>query len=118
MRASCSVKSVVAQAAGVDRTASTSMLSQQQSVPSSTAESSVREALRRLEGALREAALLALADWQRTGVVAPALFRELAALPRPSFGRWNGLLAALRESRKIVLRTGDASEREKVHKAM
>ena len=71
-------------------------MSSQQLAPIASAESFVRDSLRQLEAALREAALLALVSWQRTEIVAPALFRELAALHRPSFGRWNGLLAALR----------------------
>jgi hypothetical protein len=68
----------------------------------------VRQALRLLEADFRERALLALADWDSTGLVALELFREAAALPRPSWGRWNGLLRALREARKSVLRGGAA----------
>src|SRR4051812_12489178 len=67
----------------------------------------LRQALRQLEADLRELALLALADWDRLGIVAPELFRPVAQLQRPSWGHWNGLLSALREVRKNILRTGD-----------
>jgi WD40 repeat protein/serine/threonine protein kinase/tetratricopeptide (TPR) repeat protein len=77
----------------------------------------VRRGLRLLESDFRETALLALADWQRTDLVAPELFPAVAALQRPSWGMWNGLLAALRNARKAVLRAGGAEARTKVEAA-
>jgi serine/threonine protein kinase len=81
------------------------------------AESFVRESLRRFEHDFRELALLALADWERLGIVTPELFRSLASLQRPSWGHWNGLLGALREARKRVLHSGTAEQREQVRAA-
>src|SRR5262249_55045276 len=77
----------------------------------------VRWALTLQEAEFREMALLALADWERTEVAMPELFRAVAALQRPSWGHWNGLLTALREARKSVLRTGTAEQRDKVKQA-
>ena len=85
-----------------------------ETVPS---EAFVRRALRLLEADLRELALVALGSWQSLGLTAPELFRELAGLSRPSWGRWNGLLTALREARKAVLRSGDPAARERVKQA-
>ncbi len=80
-------------------------------------ERSVRAALARLEDDLRELALLALADWEKCGVVAPELFRSIAALQRPSWGHWNGLLIALREARRKALRDAPPPDRERVRGA-
>jgi hypothetical protein len=41
----------------------------------------------------------------------------LAALQRPSWRSWNGLIAALRNARKSVLRGGGTREREKLEGA-
>src|SRR5437868_5449149 len=48
----------------------------------------VRRGLRLLEADFREMALLALADWEQTGLVAPELFAAVASLRRPSWGMW------------------------------
>lgn len=82
-----------------------------------SAESFVRQGLRSLEADLRELALLALADWEQLGLVSPELFRAVASLQRPSWGHWNGLLTALREARKTILRVGTAEQRERVRRA-
>src|SRR5687768_11037192 len=77
----------------------------------------VHQQLRLLEAELREAALLALADWERPGILAPALFQAVASLQRPSWGHWNGLLCALREARNLFLRTGTLEQREQLRQA-
>ena len=41
-------------------------------------------------------ALWALADFDRSGLVAPSLFDALASLQRPSWGSWIGLITGLR----------------------
>jgi WD40 repeat protein/serine/threonine protein kinase len=77
----------------------------------------VRRALQALEADFRELALLALADWERLGIVAPELFRPVAQLQRPSWGHWNGLLTALREVRKNLVSSGPATQREAIRQA-
>jgi WD40 repeat protein/serine/threonine protein kinase len=77
----------------------------------------VRSALAKLEADLRELALLALADWDATGLIVPDLFRAVAALQRPSWGHWNGLLAALRSARKAVFRGGSVADRDRARGA-
>jgi WD40 repeat protein/serine/threonine protein kinase len=77
----------------------------------------VRRALSVWLADLRELALLALADWERTEIVSAELFTAVAGLQRPSFGSWNGLLGALRNARKTVLRTGTPQDRERVERA-
>ena len=77
----------------------------------------VRRALALLESDFREAALVALADWERLGLVSPELFDAIASLQRPSWGTWNGLLAALKNARRAILRTRGPEEREKVERA-
>ncbi len=71
----------------------------------------VRRALGLLEADFRTMALLALADWDRAGRPAPELARAIAGLTRPSWGAWNGLLAALRAARRNALRDGGAEAR-------
>src|ERR1051325_3769856 len=88
------------------------LLSQQQ--PS---EAWVRQVLARLETDFREFALHTLAEWDNLGVVAPEMFGALAALQRPAWGHWNGLLTALRDARKTLLRTGSPAERDKIKQA-
>jgi hypothetical protein len=65
----------------------------------------VRRSLAYLESDFRAAALVALSDWERTEIVSGELFRAVAGLQRPSWGTWNGLLAALRSARREALRT-------------
>lgn len=77
----------------------------------------VRQSLQALEADFRHLALSALADWQRCDLSADELFPAIAALQRPSWGSWNGLIAALREVRKNVLRSGDAAARAKLDRA-
>lgn len=77
----------------------------------------VRQALQTLEADFRELALSALADWQRNQLAADELFPAIAALQRPSWGSWNGLLAALREARKSILRAGEPTDRTKLERA-
>jgi serine/threonine protein kinase/formylglycine-generating enzyme required for sulfatase activity len=77
-------------------------------------EAIVRRTLRQLESDLREMALLALADWEKLQLVSTELFAAVAALQRPSWGMWNGLISALRNARKTVLRTGGPRERLKI----
>jgi len=77
----------------------------------------VRQALQALEADFRELALSALADWQRNDLAADELFQAIAALQRPSWGSWNGLLAALRDARKSILRAGDPADRAKLERA-
>src|SRR5581483_5950691 len=81
------------------------------------AETFVRSALALLEADHRELALRALADWDALGVVSTELFHAVLGLQRPSWGSWNGLLAALRNARKAVLRTGTPADRERVGRA-
>ena len=52
-----------------------------------------------LEAELRDLALLALADWEKSGIVEPDLFPAIAALQRPSWGTWNFVLQSLRTAR-------------------
>ncbi len=80
-------------------------------------EAFVRHGLARLEADFREMALLALADWERLEIVAPALFPAVTGLQRPSWGSWNGLLAALKKARRAVLREGSAAQRGAVEGA-
>ena len=84
---------------------------------SPAAESLVRRGLALLEANLRERALLGLADWECLGLASPELFAAIAALQRPSWGSWNGLLAALRAARRAVLRAGGAGDRDKMAQA-
>jgi tetratricopeptide (TPR) repeat protein/serine/threonine protein kinase len=77
----------------------------------------VRQAIALSESVLRRLALLALADWERLAIVSPDLFTALAAVQRPSFGCWNGLIAAIRSARKSALRAASASERERIKEA-
>lgn len=87
--------------------------------PAETPETSVRRALARLEADLRELALIALADWERVGIAAPAeLFPAIAALERPGFGSFNGLALALRNARRSALRAASARERERIEGAL
>ncbi len=74
----------------------------------------VRRGLACLEADFREFALRTLAEWDALGVIAPDLFLALVALQRPTWGHWNGLLVAIRNARKTLLRTGTLSEREKI----
>ena len=62
-------------------------------------------------------ALLALDDWVKRDIVSDELFTAVASLQRPSWGMWNGLLAALRNARKAVLRSGSAEERGRLEEA-
>ena len=75
------------------------------------AEPLVRRGLALLEAELRETALLALADLDAHGVSSPELFHAVAGLQRPTWGSWNGLVAALRNARKSVLRSGTPADR-------
>lgn len=86
------------------------------STPTS-AEEFVRRALQLLESDFRALALTALADWERLGAVDSELFLAVAALTRPSWGSWNGLLTALRETRKSLLRSADAETRAEIERA-
>ncbi len=78
------------------------------------AESFVRRALGLLEASFRDLALIALADWERTGLVSRELYLPITALQRPAWGSWNGLLAALRKARRTVLAGGSAPDRARV----
>jgi WD40 repeat protein/serine/threonine protein kinase len=80
-------------------------------------EPSVRRALAALEADLRELALRALAAWERLEIPAPDLFPALAALQRPSWGSWNGLLQALRAARRAALRAAAPDARERIERA-
>ena len=42
------------------------------------------------------------------------LAQAAAALQRPSWGHWNGMIAALRDARRTVLRSGSPEERERL----
>ena len=73
------------------------------------AEDAVRRYLALVETDLRETSLLAMASWQNAGIprdlwkpALPNLFRVAAGLQEPSFGRWNGMLHALREALACV----------------
>src|SRR4051794_22935254 len=77
----------------------------------------VRQGLALLEADFRSWALRALSDWDAVGVAMPALFPAVAALQRPSWGHWNGLLTALREARKSVLLGASAAARERARQA-
>ena len=81
------------------------------------AEPFVRRGLGLLESDFRAAALRALADWQRTGIVSSELFSAVASLQRPSWGSWNGLLGALRNARKLALRGAGPDERARIEQA-
>lgn len=82
------------------------------------AETFVRHALALLEYDFRELALLTLADWDRLMIPAPELFPALASMQRPSWGTWNGLIDALRNARKNVLRNTGIEERTQIEKAV
>jgi eukaryotic-like serine/threonine-protein kinase len=83
----------------------------------SDAQPFVQRALALLEARFRTLALRGLADWERLDRPAPELFRVVAALQRPAWGHWNGLLSGLRDARKHALRTATVTEREKIKKA-
>ena len=74
----------------------------------------VRRGLAALEAELHELSLLALAAWDATGVVSPGLFSAVAALQRPSWGNWNGVLLALRAARREVLQKAPPEARSRV----
>jgi serine/threonine protein kinase/WD40 repeat protein len=89
-----------------------------------TPEAFVQQGMRLLEGDFRTRALLALADWERAAIPAPVwavavpeLFTALAALQRPSWGNWNGLLTALRKARGALLTKGDPEVRQRLEGA-
>jgi WD40 repeat protein len=77
----------------------------------------VTRALGLLEAELRALALLALSDWDATGLVEPSLFAALGALQKPSWGTWNFLLQSLRNARKAQLRTGVPAARDALERA-
>lgn len=72
----------------------------------------VRLGLAALEGEMRDAALVGLAAFAESGLVAAELFPSLAGLRRPAWGTWNGLLIAMTQTRRAVLREGD---QQRVH---
>jgi hypothetical protein len=78
----------------------------------------VRAALAALEADFRRISLLAMADWARCGIASTDLFNAVAALQRPSWGTWNGLLGALRSARRSALRSGSADERRRLESAV
>src|SRR5439155_3306601 len=53
----------------------------------------------------------------RLRIVARELFPAVAALQRPSWGHWNGLITALRSVRRRFLSGGTAAERDAVRAA-
>jgi len=77
----------------------------------------VREKLTRLEERFRQAALLALAEWDVLRIPAPEMFGAVASLQRPSWGTWNGLLDTLRRARRTVLREGSGEDRGRIEGA-
>ena len=77
----------------------------------------VRRSLQRLEAEFRTVALLALTDWVRLKIVSPELFSAVAALQRPSWGMWNGLLRSLEKARNQSLRNAGDEERERIESA-
>ena len=81
------------------------------------AEPFARQALSLLESQLREISLLALHDWSQLKISSPDLFQAIAALSRPAWGSWNGLLYALRKQRRNSLRDADETMREKIQQA-
>lgn len=80
-------------------------------------EALVRRALGLFEADLRELALVALGDWQAAGIASPEMFEPVAALSRPSWGSWNGLLAGLRRARRAALRSATAEQRQRIDAA-
>lgn len=68
------------------------------------AERFVRRVLALLEADFRLLALHALARWESSGAVSPALFEALGNLQRPSFGSFKGLIDALRKARSAASR--------------
>ncbi|MBK8205335.1 MAG: protein kinase [Planctomycetes bacterium] len=68
------------------------------------AERFVRRVLALLEADFRSLALHALALWEVSGAVSPALFEALGNLQRPSFGSFKGLVDALRKARSTASR--------------
>ncbi|MCC7509154.1 MAG: protein kinase [Planctomycetes bacterium] len=66
------------------------------------AERFVRRALALLEADFRGLALHALALWETSGTVSPALFEALGNLQRPSFGSFKGLIDSLRKARSTA----------------
>ena len=68
------------------------------------AEGFVRRVLALLEADFRSLALHALALWEASGAVSPALFEALGNLQRPSFGSFKGLVDALRKARSAASR--------------
>ncbi len=80
------------------------------------AEDAVRRYLALVETDLRETSLLAMASWQDAGIprdlwkpALPNLFRVAAGLQEPTFGRWNGMLHALREALACVGTSAEAA---------
>jgi WD40 repeat protein len=72
-------------------------------------ERAVRRYLSLLEADLREVALIAMASWRDAAIprelwkpASANLFQMAAGLQEPTFGRWNGMLHALREALACV----------------
>lgn len=71
----------------------------------------VRTALAWIEFEFRAMAILALTTWAEIGVVDARVAVIAAQLKKPPWGRWNGLLDALRESRSDAVEKGVAREK-------
>ncbi len=76
----------------------------------------VKEALGVLEGNFRKMSLSLMGELINTEIQLKSLFSEVAALQRPSWGCWNGLLLGLLKARRNILNTGTLVERESVNK--
>lgn len=76
----------------------------------------VKEALGILESDFRKMALSLLGELSESGVRLKSIYPEVAALQRPSWGCWNGLLLGLLKARRSILNTGTLAERESIGK--
>lgn len=74
------------------------------------------EALSILESRFRLMVLSLLGELADSGIQLKSLYSEIAALQRPSWGCWNGLLLGILKARRSILNTGTLNERETIGK--
>ncbi len=74
----------------------------------------VSEALGILECGFRKMVLSLLGEAADSEIRMKSMYPEIAALQRPSWGCWNGLLLGLLKARRSILNTGTLAERESI----
>ncbi|HEX2945899.1 MAG TPA: DUF5050 domain-containing protein [Clostridia bacterium] len=76
----------------------------------------VKEALVILESDFRKMVLSMLGELVSSNIHLKSIYPEIAALQRPSWGCWNGLLLSLLRARRNVMNSGTLAERESIGK--